>query len=217
MEKNSGSHKIKVLLADDHAVLRDGLKLILSETPDIMATGEAKNGHEVLEKVRKDHFDVVVLDAAMPGLGGMDTLKQLVIDRPRLPVLILTMYPEERIAVRFLKAGASGFLTKDSASDQLVKAIKTVFRGEKFITPKLAQKLALDHLGSEKQLHELLSDREYQVMCMMGSGQTISEIANELQLSIKTVSTHRTHILEKLKLDNNAQMIRYVIENKLIE
>ncbi|HAX46039.1 MAG TPA: response regulator transcription factor [Nitrospinaceae bacterium] len=217
MKKDSGSHQIKVLLADDHAVLRDGLKLLLSETPDIIASGEAKNGYEVLEKVRKNHFDIVVLDAAMPGLDGMETLKQLVIDQPRLPVLILTMYPEERIAARFLKAGASGFLTKDSASEELVKAIKAIFRGEKFITPKLAQKLALDFLGSDKQPHELLSDREYQVMCMMGAGKRISEIANELQLSIKTVSTHRTHILEKIKLDNNAQLIRYVIENKLIE
>ncbi|MBV52220.1 MAG: DNA-binding response regulator [Nitrospinae bacterium] len=217
MKKDSGSHQIKVLLADDHTVLRDGLKLLLSETPDIIASGEAKNGYEVLEKVRKNHFDIVVLDAAMPGLDGMETLKQLVIDQPRLPVLILTMYPEERIAARFLKAGASGFLTKDSASEELVKAIKAIFRGEKFITPKLAQKLALDFLGSDKQPHELLSDREYQVMCMMGAGKRISEIANELQLSIKTVSTHRTHILEKIKLDNNAQLIRYVIENKLIE
>jgi DNA-binding NarL/FixJ family response regulator len=217
MKKNSGSHQIKVLLADDHTVLRDGLKLLLSETPDIIASGEAKNGYEVLEKVRKNHFDIVVLDAAMPGLDGMETLKQLVIDQPRLPVLILTMYPEERIAARFLKAGASGFLTKDSASEELVKAIKAIFRGEKFITPKLAQKLALDFLGSDKQPHELLSDREYQVMCMMGAGKRISEIANELQLSIKTISTHRTHILEKIKLDNNAQLIRYVIENKLIE
>jgi DNA-binding NarL/FixJ family response regulator len=217
MKKDSGAHQIKVLLADDHTVLRDGLKLLLSETPDIIASGEAKNGYEVLEKVRKNHFDIVVLDAAMPGLDGMETLKQLVIDQPRLPVLILTMYPEERIAARFLKAGASGFLTKDSASEELVKAIKAIFRGEKFITPKLAQKLALDFLGSDKQPHELLSDREYQVMCMMGAGKRISEIANELQLSIKTVSTHRTHILEKIKLDNNAQLIRYVIENKLIE
>ncbi len=217
MQNNPDANKIKVLLADDHAVLRDGLKMILAETPDIVAAGEAKDGHEVLAKIRENRYDVVVLDAAMPGLAGMETLKQLKIDKPGLPVLILTMYPEERIAARFLKAGASGFLTKDGASEQLVKAIKTVFRGDKFITSNLAQKLALDFLGSDKQLHELLSDREYQVMSMIGSGQTMSEIAEELQLSIKTVSTHRTHILEKLKLDNNAQLIRYVIENKLID
>lgn len=217
MENDLNLHKIKVLLADDHTVVRQGLKLILSETPDIVASGEAENGHEVLEKIRKNHFDVVVLDAAMPGKNGLETLKQMIIDQPRLPVLILTMYPEERLAARFLKAGASGFLTKVSASDQLVKAIKTVYRGEKFITPNLAQKLALDFLGSEKPLHELLSDREYQVMGMIGSGKTMTEIANELQLSIKTVSTHRTHILEKLKLDNNAQLIRYAIENQLLD
>ena len=217
MKNNFDSNKIKVLLADDHAVLRDGLKMILAETQNIVASDEAKNGHEVLEKVKKNHFDVVVLDAAMPGLAGMETLKQLRIDQPDLPVLILTMYPEERIAARFLKAGASGFLTKDSASEQLVEAIKKVFHGEKFITPELAQKLALDFMGSEKPLHDLLSDREHQVMSMMGSGQMISEIAAELRLSIKTVSTHRTHILEKLKLKNNAQLIRYAIENNLID
>jgi|TARA_B100000959_G_scaffold61585_1_gene64856 DNA-binding NarL/FixJ family response regulator len=217
MKNNFDSNKIKVLLADDHAVLRDGLKMILAETQNIVACGEAKNGYEVLEKIKKNHFDVVVLDAAMPGLAGMETLKQLRIDQPDLPVLILTMYPEERIAARFLKAGASGFLTKDSASEQLVEAIKKVFHGEKFITPELAQKLALDFMGSEKPLHDLLSDREHQVMSMMGSGQMISEIAAELQLSIKTVSTHRTHILEKLKLKNNAQLIRYAIENNLID
>ena len=217
MKNNFDSNKIKVLLADDHTVLRDGLKMILAETQNIVASDEAKNGHEVLEKVKKNHFDVVVLDAAMPGLAGMETLKQLRIDQPDLPVLILTMYPEERIAARFLKAGASGFLTKDSASEQLVEAIKKVFHGEKFITPELAQKLALDFMGSEKPLHDLLSDREHQVMSMMGSGQMISEIAAELRLSIKTVSTHRTHILEKLKLKNNAQLIRYAIENNLID
>ena len=217
MKNNFDSNKIKVLLADDHAVLRDGLKMILAETQNIVAFGEAKNGYEVLEKIKKNHFDVVVLDAAMPGLAGMETLKQLRIDQPDLPVLILTMYPEERIAARFLKAGASGFLTKDSASEQLVEAIKKVFHGEKFITPELAQKLALDFMGSEKPLHDLLSDREHQVMSMMGSGQMISEIAAELRLSIKTVSTHRTHILEKLKLKNNAQLIRYAIENNLID
>ncbi len=217
MENDLTLHKIKVLLADDHTVFRQGLKLILSETPDIIAHGEAENGHEVLEKIRNSSFDVVVLDVAMPGISGLETLKQIKIEQPKLPVLILTMYPEERIAARFLKAGASGFLNKSIASDQLVKAIKMVCRGEKFITPQLAQKLALDFLGSDKPLHELLSDREFQVMSMIGSGKTISEIAAELQLSIKTVSTHRTHILEKLKLENNAQMIRYSIENNLVD
>ena len=215
--ENQDSKKIKVLLADDHAVVREGLKLILSETHDIVALGEAKNGNEVLDKIRNDHWDVVVLDAAMPGKSGLETLKQLRIEHPKLPVLILSMYPEDRLAARFLKAGASGYLTKASASDQLVKAIKTVYKGQKFITPSLAEKLALDFLGSEKQPHELLSDREYQVMCMFGYGQTVSEIARELNLSVKTVSTHRTHILEKMKIKNNAQLIRYVIENKLIE
>lgn len=215
--KNEHAHKIKVLLADDHAVFREGLKLILSETSDIVATGDVDNGHSALEAVRTTSYDVVVLDVSMPGKSGLETLKQLRVEYPKLPVLVLSMYPEERIAVRFLQAGASGYLTKSSASDQLVKAIKTVHHGEKFISPALAQKLAHNYLYSERAPHELLSDREYQVLCLIGAGKTVSEIAVELILSVKTVSTHRTHILRKLNLKNTAQLIRYALDNKLIE
>ena len=215
--ENEHVNKIKVLLADDHAVFREGLKLILSETPDIVATGDADNGHAVLEAVRKTSYDVVVLDVSMPGKSGLDTLKQLRAEYPKLPVLVLSMYPEDRIAVRFLQAGASGYVTKGSASDQLVKAIQTVHLGEKFISSKLAQMLAHKFLYSERPPHELLSDREYQVLCMIGTGKTVSEIAEELILSVKTISTHRTHILKKLNLKNSAQLIRYALENKLIE
>lgn len=215
--ENEHVHKIKVLLADDHAVFREGLKLILSETPDIVATGDVDNGQAVLEAVRKTSYDVVVLDVSMPGKSSLDTLKQLKVEYPKLPVLVLSMYPEDRIAVRFLQAGASGYVHKGSASDQLVNAIKTVHHGEEFISSKLAQKLAHNFLHSERIPHELLSDREYQVLCMIGTGKTVSEIAEELILSVKTISTHRTHILEKLNLKNNSQLIRYALENKLIE
>ncbi len=215
--KNEHANKIKVLLADDHAVFREGLKLILSETPDIVATGDVDNGHAVLEALRKTSYDVVLLDVSMPGKSGLETLKQLRVEYPKLPVLVLSMYPEDRIAVRFLQAGASGYVTKGSASDQLVRAIKTVYHGEKFISPQLAQKLAHNFLYFERAPHELLSDREYQVLCMIGAGKTVSEIAEELILSVKTISTHRTHILEKLNLKNTAQSIRYALENKLIE
>ena len=215
--ENEHVHKIKVLLADDHAVFREGLKLILSETQDIVATGDVDNGYAVLEAVRKTVYDVVILDVSMPGKSGLETLKQLKVEYPKLPVLVLSMYPEDRIAVRFLQAGASGYVTKASASDQLVKAIKTVHHGQKFISAELAQKLAHNFLYSERIPHEMLSDREYQVLCMIGFGKTVSGIAEELILSVKTVSTHRTHILEKLNLKNSAQLIRYALENKLIE
>ncbi len=215
--ENEHVNKIKVLLADDHTVFREGLKLILSETSDIVAIGEADNGHAVLEAVRKASYDVVVLDISMPGKNGLDTLKQLRAEYPKLPVLVLSMYPEDRIAVRFLQAGASGYVNKGSASDQLVEAIKMVHHGGKFISSKLAQKLAHNFLYSERPPHELLSDRQYQVLCMIGAGKTVSEIAAEMILSVKTISTHRTHILEKLNLKNTAQLIRYALENKLIE
>ncbi|MFQ5443159.1 MAG: response regulator [Nitrospinales bacterium] len=210
-------NKIRVLLADDHAVLREGLKLILSETPDIIAAEEAGTGMEVLNIIRNSPVDVVVLDITMPEMNGLDILKQLKIEFPNLAVLVLSMFPEERGAIRFLKAGASGYLCKSGASDQLVKAIKTVYRGEKYFSPSLAQKMALALLDSDQPPHELLSDREYQVMCMLGSGKTVSEVAQELKLSIKTISTHRAHILEKMKIENNAQLMRYAIENKLID
>ena len=209
---------IKILIADDHPIVRQGLKQILSEEPDIEVVGEAQNSQEVLELVRKQHWDIVVLDITMPGRGGLDVLKELKHERPKLPVLMLSVHPENQYAVRALKAHASGYLTKDSAPEELVKAIRKILRGGKYISLTLADKLAFDlETETEKPLHDTLSDREYQVMMMIASGKTVSQIAEELSLSVKTIGTYRTRILEKMKLKTNAELTHYVFKNKLIE
>jgi len=209
---------IKILIADDHAIVRRGLKQILTETPDMIVAGEAHNGQELLEKSRSDQWDVVVLDISMPGRGGLDILKQLKSEQPKLPVLMLTIHPEDQYAVRVLRAGASGYLTKESAPDHLVEAIRKVARGGKYVSPHLAEKLAfnLESL-SERPLHEALSDREFQVLRLIASGKTVKEIGEELSLSVKTISTYRTRILEKMKMKNNAEMTHYAIQQKLVE
>jgi len=209
---------IKILIADDHAIVRRGLKQILAETPDMVVAGEAHNGQELLEKARGHQWDVVVLDISMPGRGGLDILKQLKSERPKLPVLMLTIHPEDQYAVRVLRAGASGYLTKESAPDHLVEAIRKVARGGKYISPHLAEKLAfnLEPL-SEKPLHEALSDREFQVLRFIASGKTVKEIGEELSLSVKTISTYRTRILEKMKMRNNAELTHYAIQQKLVD
>ena len=208
---------IKVLITDDHAVVRKGLKQIIDETPGMLAADEAASGNEALEKIRKNDYDVVLLDIAMPGKGGLDTLKELKLERPGLPVLILTIYPEEQYAVRVLKAGAVGYLTKESAPEELVIAIKKVAEGGRYISPSLAEKLAFN-IGADTDIapHERLSDREYQVMCMIASGKTVSEIADEMSLSVKTISTYRTRILEKMGMKNNAEMTHYAIKKELV-
>jgi two-component system invasion response regulator UvrY len=191
---------IKILVADDHAVVREGLKRIIAETADLVVAGEASNGQEVLEKVQNGHWDVVLLDISMPGRGGLDVLRQLRGEKPKLPVLVLSMHSEDQYAVRVLKAGAAGYLTKDSAPEQLVNAIRRVIRGRKYISPSVAEKLAFD-----------------QVLCMIASGKTVTEIAERLALSVKTISTYRTRILEKMKMTNNAELIRYAIKQGLVE
>ena len=209
---------IKILIADDHPVVRKGLKDIIQETSDMTVSGEAGKGQEVLENVRKIDFDVVVLDIAMPGRSGLDILKELKSEKPELPVLILSIHPEEQYAVRVLKAGASGYLTKDIAPDELITAIRKVSRGKKYISASLAEKLAYDlEIGAEKPLHETLSDREYEVMCRIASGKTAKEIAEELYLSVKTISTYRARILEKMQMKNNAELTHYAIKHKLVE
>jgi two-component system invasion response regulator UvrY len=209
---------IKILVADDHAVVREGLKQILSETPDMVVAGEASSGQEVLNKVRKNNYDVVLLDISMPGRGGLDVLKQLKDEKPGLPVLILSIYPEEQYAVRALRAGASGYLTKESASDELIAAIRKISQGRKYVSASLAEKLAFDmEINAEKPTHEMLSDREYQVMCMIAKGKTIKEIAGELSLSVKTISTYRSRILDKMRMKNNAELTYYAIKNKLVD
>lgn len=207
---------IRILIADDHAIVRAGLKQIIEGIPDMMLADEAANGWELLEKVRRSEFDVIVLDISMPGGGGMEVLKQLRIEKPRLPVLALSIHPEEQYGKRMLKAGAAGYLTKESAPDELVNAIRKVYSGGRYVSPHLAEKLAADLANrSDAPLHEELSDREYQVMIMIGNGKMITEIAGELNLSVKTVSTYRTRILEKMRMKSNAELTHYVITHQL--
>lgn len=208
---------IKILIADDHAIVRKGLKQILAETHDMAVAGEAGNGPDLMDKVRTGDWDVVILDISMPGRGGLEILKQLKSERPRIHVLVLTMHPEDQYAIRVFKAGASGYLTKESAPEQLVAAIRKVARGGKYVSPHLAEKLAYDlEIGSEKPPHETLSDREYQVMQMIASGKTVGNMAEELSLSVKTISTYRARILKKMKMKNNAELTHYVIRKKLV-
>ena len=209
---------IKILIADDHAVVRRGLKQNLAEEPNMAVFGEACNAQEVLKNVREQNWDIVILDITMPDRSGLEVLKELKNIRPKLPVLILSIHPEEQYAVRVLKAGAAGYMTKESAPEELVKAVRKVIKGSKYISPSLAEKLAFDlETDSEKPLHEALSNREYQVMCMIASGKTVKEIAKELYLSVKTISTHRARILEKMKMKTNAELTHYAIKNRLVD
>ena len=205
------------MVADDHAIVREGLKQILAETPDIVVGGEAGNAQEVLEQVRKDEWDLVLLDIAMPGRGGLDILKQLKGEIPELPVLMLSMYPEEQYAVRALKAGACGYLTKASAPEELIAAIRKVSQGRRYVSSSLAEKLAVYlETDADKPIHELLSDREYQIMVMIASGKTVTQIADELSLSVKTISTHRARTLKKLGMNNNAEITYYAVKHDLV-
>lgn len=208
----------RVLIVDDHAIVRKGLKQIVADTPDITVAGEAKNGYEALDMISKYNYDVVLLDISMPGMSGLDVLKQLINQKPRLRILILSIYPEEQYAVRTLKAGASGYLTKDSAPEELVAAIREVSSGGNYISRSLGEKLVANLKRDEsKQPHEALSDREFQVMRMIASGKKGKEIAEELLLSVKTVSTYRRRILDKLGIKNNSALIRYAMQNRLLE
>ena len=209
---------IKLIIADDHPIVREGLKQIIADSPHFTVSDEASDGPELLDKVRNENFDVIILDLKMPGMDGLDVLKQLKIEKPRIPVIILTVHPEAQYALRILRAGASGYLTKESVSAELVTAIRKVHRGGKYISPGLAEKIAfaLD-TDSEKMLHETLSDREYQVMYMIASGKTVTEIAEEINLSVKTISTYRARILEKMNMKTNAELTRYAFQNSLID
>jgi DNA-binding NarL/FixJ family response regulator len=209
---------IKILIADDHAIVRAGLKQIVADTSDMVVSGEAVDGQEVLEQVRKEDWDLILLDISMPGRGGIDTLKELKIEKPKLPVLVLSMYPEEQYAIRALKAGASGYLTKESAPEELIEAIRKVSQGGKYISASLAESLAFHvEANSEKPLQETLSNREYQVMLMLASGKTVKEIANDLSLSVKTISTNRVRALRKMGMKNNAEITYYAIKHELVE
>ena len=209
---------IRALIADDHAVVRQGLKLILGDTPEMVVAGEATNGQEVLDKVRAETWDIVVLDISMPDRSGLDILKQLRSERPKLPVLVLSMYSEDQYARRVLKAGAAGYVTKDTAADELVRAIRKVVSGGRYVSSFLAEKLAFEiGTDSSRLPHEILSDREFQVLRLIATGKSVTEIAAQLCLSVKTVSTYRARTLEKMNLGTNAELIHYAMQNHLID
>ena len=209
---------IKVIIADDHPIVRAGLKQIITEEHDISVAGEAGNGAELLSWVRRQDYDVILLDLSMPGMDGLDVLKQLKSEQPRLPVVILTVHPEAQYALRILRAGASGYLTKSSAPTELVRAIRKVHRGGKYLTATLAEKIAfaLD-ANTDRPAHEGLSDREYQVLCLIASGKSVSQIAAELALSVKTISTYRSRLLEKMQMKSNAELTHYAFQNGLVD
>ncbi|MEZ5626072.1 MAG: response regulator transcription factor [Rhodocyclaceae bacterium] len=212
------SKRIRVLIADDHAIVRQGLRQILSDIEDMEVAGEACNGVEALQLSRDGQWDVVLMDVSMPDRNGIDALKLIRKEHPRLPVLILSMYPEEQYAIRALKAGAAGYLTKQSAPEQLVTAIRQVASGKKYVSASLAMELA-EAIGedTDRPLHEKLSDREYQTLCMIASGKTLTQIAEELNLSVKTVSVYRARLLEKMRLRNNAELTHYGLKFGLVE
>ena len=209
---------IRIVLADDHTILREGLKQVLSAASDLSIVGEARDGHEVLERVRELEFDVLLLDLSMPGKNGIELIKQVRAEKPRLRIMVLSMHQETQYAVRAIRAGASGYLTKEGASAQLVSAIRKVAGGGAFITDAVAQQLALGAMPhADGPPHHLLSDREFQVFRLLVAGKTVSEIAGQLNLSVKTVSTHKARIMQKMNLSNATELIRYAIQHGLIE
>jgi DNA-binding NarL/FixJ family response regulator len=208
---------IRVLLADDHAIVRAGLKEILAETGDIAVAGEAASGQEVLTRIRESDYDVAVLDMSMPGRSGIELIRQVKDEKPRVRILVLTMHSEHQYAVRALKAGASGYLTKETAPDQLVAAIRRIAAGGAFVSPETAEQLALDvNRAPGGPPHTLLSDREYQVFELIVNGKSVSDIGRQLALSVKTVSTHKTRILQKMGVASQAELVRYALEHKLL-
>lgn len=210
--------KYQVLVADDHAIIRDGLRKILADTHDLEVCAEASQGHEVLDWVRQRTFDLLVLDLSMPGRHGLELIKLVKAEHQRLPILIFSMHPEEQFAVRAIRAGANGYLPKDGDSDLLLPAMRKVAAGGMFISPKVAELLAIDATPSTDQLpHTRLSDREFEVFTRIVRGQSMTDIAHELTLSIKTVSTHKSHILTKMGLGNQVDLVRYALEHHLTD
>jgi two-component system invasion response regulator UvrY len=208
--------KIRILIVDDHPIVREGYKKILMSQPDMDVTGEAGNGQEVLDLIQKKDFDLILLDISMPGRSGLEILKELKSQKPHQPVMILSIYPEEQYAVRAFRDGASGYLTKASTPKELISAIRKVSQGGRYVTEALAEKLTYFLGDVDKAPHEKLSDREYQVMLLIASGKTVTQAAEELCLSVKTISTYRRHILEKMQFSTNAEITMYAIQNKLL-
>lgn len=207
----------RVFLADDHPVVRQGLRLILASEPSIVVVGEAGSAEEALQRLSTVAADILLLDIALPGRSGLEALSTIRQQHPNMPVLILSQYPEDQMAVRSIRAGAAGYLNKDAAPDELVQAILRLRTGRKYLTPNLAELLAETLQLPNEPPHQLLSSREYQVFCMLASGKSVSEIGELLHLSVKTVSTYRTRILEKMGMQNNADMTRYAFQNQLID
>ncbi len=209
---------IRLVIVDDHAIVRSGLRQIAQAESDITVVGEAADSGELLDVLRKQEADVVLMDISMPGKNGLEALKLVKERWPTTAVLMLSMYPEDQYAVRSVKAGASGYLHKNSPPETVIQAIRTVAKGKKFITPELAEQLAT-HIGqdADQPLHERLSDREYQTMSMIASGHTLSQIAEQMSLSPKTVSVYRARLLEKMRLKNNAELTHYALKHKLVE
>lgn len=210
--------KIQLLVADDHAIIRDGLKQIFSDTDDIVVAGEAANGHEVMARVREQDWGAVLLDMSMPGRSGLDLIRQIKSEKPTLPILVLSMHNEEQYALRALRAGASGYLTKESDSELLIAVVRKVAAGGVYVSATLAEQMARERMPHADHLpHTLLSEREYQVFLMLVAGQGLTEIAASLSLSVKTVSTHKTHIQQKMGTTNSTELVRYALAHGLIE
>jgi DNA-binding NarL/FixJ family response regulator len=207
---------VRIVVCDDHTIEREGLKQILSGQSDFEVVAEAADGHEAMKRVRELEFDVLLLDMSMPGKSGVELIKQVKSEKPKLRILVLSMHEEHQYAVRAIRAGASGYLTKESAAVQLTAALRKVAGGGAFITPEVAERLALDAMPhTDGPLHETLSDREFQVFRLLVNGRSVSEIAGQLHLSAKTVSTHKARLMEKLQVDSNAELVRYAVKHRL--
>jgi DNA-binding NarL/FixJ family response regulator len=209
---------IRIVVADDHTIVREGLKQLLAAAGDLQVVGEAQNGHEVIERIRGLEFDLLLLDMSMPGKSGIELIKQARSEKPRLKILILSMHEEHQYAVRAIRAGAAGYLTKESASRALVDAIRKVASGGAYISAEVAQQLALGAMpDAQGPPHAALSDREFQIFKLIGEGQSVSDIAERLHLSVKTVSTHKSNILHKMNMTTQAELIRYAINERLVD
>jgi two-component system, NarL family, invasion response regulator UvrY len=209
---------IRIFITDDHLLIREGFRKILQDEKDISIIGEAGNAADAMDFVLKNNLDILILDLNLPDKNGLDLLKELKAIKPELKILILSMHPEDRFAMRVLRAGASGYLTKESVGDELIRAIRKVYNGGKYVSEKLAELLAFEVQGGiDRPIHEILSDREFQVLQMIASGKTLAEISENLSLAVTTVSTYRARILEKLNLHSNAELIHYAITNNLLD
>ncbi|MEO5677685.1 MAG: response regulator transcription factor [Usitatibacter sp.] len=209
---------IRIVVADDHTIVREGLKQLLGAAADLAVVGEAQNGHELMERVRGLEFDLLLLDMSMPGKSGIELIKQVRAEKPKMRILVLSMHEEHQYAVRAIRAGAAGYLTKDSASRQLVEAIRKIASGGAFISAEVAQQLALGAMpDAQGPLHGALSDREFQVFKLIAEGKSVSDIAERLNLSVKTVSTHKSNILQKMNMTTQAELIRYAINERLVD